>query len=125
VDVRDICRAAVNAITQGTPGQCYLLGGSWQSLATLADTIAKLGGNKKPAITLPMWLAGIGAVFLNLHATLTGSTPLYTAMSLEALKYGHKNISSLKAEKELGFVARPFGETMTDTINWFRQKSYI
>jgi dihydroflavonol-4-reductase len=72
-----------------------------------------------------MWLAGIGAVFLNLHATFTGSTPLYTAMSLEALKYGHKNISSVKAAKELGFVSRPFIETITDTISWFKQKSYI
>lgn len=125
VDVRDICRAAVNAITQGTPGQCYLLGGSWQSLETLADTISQLGGHKTPAITLPMWLAGIGAVFLNMHATVTGTIPLYTAMSLEALKFGHTNISSLKAAGELGFVARPFEETMTDTINWFRQKNYI
>lgn len=125
VDVRDICRAAINAINQGRPGECYLLGGSWQSLATLADAVSRLGGHRAPAITLPMWLAGVGAVFLNLHATVTRTTPLYTSMSLEALKFGHKNISSMKAVSELGFVSRPFMETMTDTISWFKQKSYI
>ncbi|MCI0522406.1 MAG: NAD-dependent epimerase/dehydratase family protein [Bacteroidales bacterium] len=125
VDVRDICRAAINALDQGRPGQCYLLGGSWQSLETLADIISQLGGHKAPSVTLPMWLAGVGALFLNLHATLTGSTPLYTSMSLEALKFGHKNISSQKAAEELDFVSRPFQETMTDTISWFRQKKYI
>ncbi|MCU0376675.1 MAG: NAD-dependent epimerase/dehydratase family protein [Bacteroidales bacterium] len=125
VDVRDICRAAINSINKGRPGQCYLLGGSWQSLETLAGAISQLGGHKVPAITLPMWLAGVGAIFLNLHATVSGTTPLYTPMSLEALKFGHRNISSLKAAKELEFVSRPFAQTMTDTISWFRQIRYI
>ncbi len=125
VDVRDVCSAAINAIELGVPGESYLLGGSWQSLKTMAATIEKLGGHKAPWLFLPMSVAYLGAIFLNLHATITKSIPLYTAMSLETLEHGHKNISSRKAMKALAFNPRPFEETMADTINWFKENKYI
>ena len=125
VDVRDVCSAAINAIEQGVAGESYLLGGSWQSLKTMAATIEKLGGHKAPWLCLPMSVAYFGAIFLNLHATITKSIPLYTAMSLETLKSGHMNISSGKAAKVLGFHPRPFEVTMADTISWFKENKYI
>lgn len=125
VDVRDICSAAINAMELGVPGESYLLGGSWQSLKTMAATIENLGGHKAPWLYLPMSVAYLGAIFLNLHATITKSIPLYTAMSLETLQYGHKNISSRKAAKALAFHPRPFEETMADTITWFKENKYI
>jgi dihydroflavonol-4-reductase len=125
VDVRDVCSAAISAMEHGVPGESYLLGGSWQSLKTMASTVEKLGGHKAPWLFLPMSVAYLGAIFLNLHATVTKSAPLYTAMSLDTLKHGHKNISSRKAEKTLGFSSRPFEETMADTINWFKENKYI
>jgi dihydroflavonol-4-reductase len=125
VDVRDVCSAAINAIELGVPGESYLLGGSWQSLKTMASTVEQLGGHKAPWLCLPMSVAYLGAIFLNLHATITKSVPLYTAMSLETLEHGHMNISSKKAAKALGFSPRPFEETMADTINWFKENKYI
>ncbi|MDF1558862.1 MAG: NAD-dependent epimerase/dehydratase family protein [Bacteroidales bacterium] len=125
VDVRDVCSAAINAIDRGKPGECYLLAGSWRSLKEMAAAIEKLGGHKVPALTLPFWLAQIGAVILNLHATLTGKVPLYTSMSLETLRDSHRNISSARARENLGFNARPFEETMADTLRWFKDNNYI
>jgi dihydroflavonol-4-reductase len=125
VDVRDVCSAAINAIEHGVPGESYLLGGSWQSLKTMASTIEKLGGHKAPWLYLPMSVAYLGAIFLNLHATITKSVPLYTAMSLETLKLSHKNISGRKAAKALAFHPRPFEETMADTISWYKENKYI
>ncbi len=125
VDVRDVCSAAINAIELGVPGESYLLGGSWKSLKTMAATIEKLGGHKAPWLYLPMSIAYFGAIFLNLHATITKSIPLYTAMSLETLEHGHKNISSRKAAKALAFKTRPFEETMADTITWFKENKFL
>jgi dihydroflavonol-4-reductase len=125
VDVRDVCSAAINAIELGVPGESYLLGGSWQSLKSMAAAIEKLGGHKAPWLCLPMSIAYLGAIFLNLHATVTKSVPLYTAMSLETLEQGHRNISSRKAAEALGFSPRPFEETMADTINWYKENKYI
>jgi dihydroflavonol-4-reductase len=125
VDVRDVCQTAINAIDRGKPGECYLVAGSWQSLKTMADEIELLGGHRAPGLCLPMWIASVGAVFLNLHATVTGVVPLYTSMTLETLKESHKNVSHEKASRVLGHKSRPFEETMADTINWFKENNYI
>ncbi|MBE0675254.1 MAG: NAD-dependent epimerase/dehydratase family protein [Bacteroidales bacterium] len=125
VDVRDVCSAAINAIDKGVPGECYLLSGSWKSLKDMANTIEKLGGHKTPWLNLPWWLAHVGAVVLNMHTTLTGGVPLYTSMSLDTLKESHRNISSAKAARDLGYNSRPFEETMADTIRWFKENNCI
>ena len=125
VDVRDVCYAAINAIDKGMPGECYLLSGSWKSLKDMAGTVEKLGGHKTPWLNLPWWLAHVGAVVLNMHSTLTGGIPLYTSMSLDTLKESHRNISSAKAARDLGYSSRPFEETMADTIRWFKENNYI
>jgi dihydroflavonol-4-reductase len=125
VDVRDVCQAAINAVDRGVPGECYLIAGSWQSLRTLADTVEKLGGHRAPRLCLPMWIASVGAVFLNLHTRFTGAIPLYTSMTLETLGKSHKNISQEKAARVLGYKSRPFEETMADTIRWFKENNYI
>lgn len=125
VDVRDICSAAIAAIDKGVPGECYLLAGRWKSLKEMANAVEKMGGCKAPALTVPGWLAHIGAAVLNLHATFTGSAPLYTSMSLDTLKESHRNISSAKAARDLEYKSRPFEETMADTILWFRKNNYI
>jgi dihydroflavonol-4-reductase len=125
VDVRDVCYAAINAIDKGMPGECYLLSGSWKSLKDMACTVEKLGGHKTPWLNLPWWLAHVGAGVLNMHSTLTGGIPLYTSMSLDTLKESHRNISSAKAARDLGYSSRPFEETMADTIRWFKENNYI
>lgn len=125
VDVRDVCEAAINAIDRGVPGECYLLGGSWQSLKTMADAVEELGGCRAPRLCLPMWIASVGAIFFNLQAKITGAIPLYTTMTLETLSNSHKNISKEKAARTLDYKPRPFEVTMADTIKWFKENSYI
>lgn len=125
VDVRDVCSAAINAINSGVPGECYLLGGSWQSLKTLTHEIENNGGHKPPLLNLPLWLAQIGAPFLNLHSKIRKKTPLYTSMSLHTLKDSHHKISYEKARLALKYNSRPFAETISDTIQWFRDHHYL
>lgn len=125
VDVRDVCQATVSAIDKGTGGECYLLPGNWHSLEELAGEITKQGGHQPPRLLLPVWLALAGAPFLNLHARFTHKTPLYTSVSVETLKNSHKNISGEKARSVLSFKARPFAETIADTLFWFKENKSI
>lgn len=125
VDVRDVCKVAINAIDFGIGGECYLISGSWQSLKTVGLEIEKLGGHKIPRLLLPFWLAQIGAPFLNIKAQIKKKTPLYTSISLETLKNGHRNISSAKAKSILGHHPRPFSETISDTVKWFNDYNYL
>jgi dihydroflavonol-4-reductase len=125
VDVRDICRAAINAIDQGKAGTCYLLSGSWQNLRMIGREIENLGGCRMPALELPFWMAQLGEPFLNIHSFLSKKVPLYTSVSLHTLKYSHRNISSEKAKLALDYNPRPIAATLYDTITWFRENNYL
>ncbi|HYV89647.1 MAG TPA: NAD-dependent dehydratase, partial [Candidatus Polarisedimenticolia bacterium] len=37
----------------------------------------------------------------------------------------HMFFTSAKAERELGYRARPYGEGLGDAIAWFRQVGYV
>jgi dihydroflavonol-4-reductase len=125
VDVRDVCSAAIKAMECGVPGECYLVGGSYQTLRAMAHEIEKLGGHKPPRLKLPMWIARVGIPFLNIHSAIRKKEPLYTAVSLYTLKNSHSNISHEKARMVLDHNPRPFSETLADTIGWFREHKYL
>jgi dihydroflavonol-4-reductase len=120
VDVRDVGRAVLASLERGTPGEKYILSGTWISIRELAERIEALGGSSPPGLTTPLWLAQIGAPVLNLHARITGQEPIYTRLSLSTIRNSHKNISSKKAEQALGYGKRPFMETLQDTLHWFQ-----
>jgi dihydroflavonol-4-reductase len=125
VDVRDVVSGTITAMDRGRRGESYLLSGHFVSLAELYDMLRELKGNGKKLPVLPFWLAEVGVPFLKAWARLTGSKPLYTRESVRILKSAHPGISSEKASKELGYRARPFEETLKDTIVWFKQNNYL
>jgi len=125
VDVRDVALGIVNAIDKGRNGQSYLLSGKWHSLDELQQMIFSVKGEQRRLPVLPVWAGYLGLPFAQMLATIKKQQPLYTKESLLTLVNGNKNISSEKACRELGFVARPFPETVADTISWFKQTGYL
>jgi dihydroflavonol-4-reductase len=123
VDVRDVSQAAVNAMTRGKSGERYILSGKWMSLKQLAGLIESVTGHKTTKLTVPVALAKLGLPFVNAWSMVSGKPQLYTSESLEILKTSNRNISSLKAQRELGFNPRPMEETIRDTITWFEQNN--
>ena len=124
-DVRDVALGVLNAIKNGRSGQKYLLSGNWHSLKEIQDYIIDLRGNSKKLAVMPPWVAWLGLPFIKIWSFLIKRDPLYTRESIKSLVYGHKNIRSEKAAKELGYSCRPFRETLTDTIKWFRENDYL
>jgi len=57
-------------------------------------------------------------------ASVTGKEPFLTKDALKMAQY-HMFFSSAKAERELGYVARPYREGLVDAIDWFRRSDYI
>jgi dihydroflavonol-4-reductase len=55
-----------------------------------------------------------------LIARLTGHEPLATVDGVRMAKY-RMFYSSAKAERELGYRARPYGEALAEAVSWFRQ----
>jgi len=118
VDVRDVVGGAMRAESTAPTGAKYILSGHWLSLREVAKMAEELTGVKAPGSVCPMWLARIGAPFVTAFDTLARRRPLYTAISLQALR-GHRHISHQKATRELDYQPRPFRETLIDTLEWF------
>ena len=124
-DCRDVAHAIVNSIQMGRPGEAYLLSGKWHSLKQLTGILSKVSGKKIRVTALPAFAANAGLPVVKLLATLQKKEPLYTREALDALFNGNRFISSAKAMSELNYTTRPFEETLADTFNWFRNKSYL
>jgi dihydroflavonol-4-reductase len=125
VDVRDVAAAIVAAISKGVPGNVYLLSGQWATMKMVAREIARIKGKKRTPPVMPVWLTLGLLPLVKLWARITGTTPLYTRQALGHLLYSNKMIDSTKAKTDLQFQPRSFGETIKDTITWFRQRGML
>jgi dihydroflavonol-4-reductase len=124
VDVRDVVKGALRAEEKAPAGAKYLLSGHWVSLCEVARLVAEITGVPAPGFVCPLWLAGVGAPFITAFDRIAGRRPLYTSVSLQALRDNRK-ISHKKATDELGYQPRPFKETLIDTLRWFEQNGQL
>ncbi len=118
VDVRDVAKGALSALNNGRAGHKYLLSGHWRSMEELGQMTYETTNVKPPGFVSPMWLARLGAPFVENFSKLANRRPLYTGESLCALR-SNRNISYDKAAKELGYKPRPTKETVEDVYEWF------
>lgn len=124
VDARDVSIGAICAAETAATGSCHILSGHWYSVRDVAVMAAKITGTHAPRIVVPLRLAELALPIMERLATLRGSQPLYTHAMLNALKSNH-HISHARASRDLGYTPRPFYETLTDTLNWFRTQKAV
>jgi dihydroflavonol-4-reductase len=74
-------------------------------------------GKRIAAITLPLWVAKFGAKFMPFFYKITRRRPRFTDYSLETLQ-SNSDVSSDKAQKELGYKPRELKITVKDTVDW-------
>lgn len=124
VDVRDVVAGALQAEERARTGTKYLLSGHWVSMPDLAKLVEKITGVPAPRLVCPLWLAPAGVPFAAAIARITRQRPLYTSASLKALR-SNRAISHQRAARDLGYSARPFRETIIDTLRWFEENGYL
>jgi dihydroflavonol-4-reductase len=124
VHVDDVAAGHLAAMDRGRLGERYILGGQDVSLGRMLADIAGLTGRKAPTVSLPRAPLYPLAVITEAVAYVTNKEPFLT---LDALKMAsHKMFfSSAKAERELGYAARPYIEGLADALAWFRQAGYV
>jgi dihydroflavonol-4-reductase len=123
VDARDVGTGQVLAAERGQIGQRYILGGENLSLRQ-ALTIAACEAGARP----PRWRASLGLISALVRAgEALGRLPLVQPLPLEHIKTMRewRALNCSKAHEELGFTARPFLETIRDTLAWFREYNYL
>jgi dihydroflavonol-4-reductase len=124
VDVRDVVAGAIRAGELAPAGAQYLLSGHWVSMRDIAAMVAEVTGTAAARLVCPLWLARFGAPIIKGISRLNGKRPLYTSVSLNALR-SNRHISHEKATRELGYQPRPFRETLADTLRWFEEDGQL
>ena len=119
VDTRDVADAMINACELAKGGEKYILGGHWANLIDIARQVSRITGTGPPKIVLPLWLAKPSAPLVSALDRIRHKRPLFTSISIKELE-SNRNISHVKASKELGYEPRPLQDTITDTIDWFK-----
>jgi len=120
VHVDDVAMGHVAALERGRLGERYILGGQNAGLADILATVAQLAGRKPPRIKLPRAAVYPVALAAEAVARRTGREPFVTVDGLKMSK-NLMFFTSAKAERELGYRARPYAEGIKDAIGWFRQ----
>ena len=124
VDVSEVARAHVLALSKGTPGRRYILGGENLTLKQILDKMSAITGIPSPRTKIPFAVAATYAFFEELiMGRIRGKEPRAT---LEEVRMGRKKMfaSSARAQQELGFRILPVYPAMRAAIEWFRAHGY-
>ena len=121
VDVRDVANSVCNALTQGEPGEAYILGGEYYTLKDLSRTVAKVTDKRIPCFEIPIGLVKSFLPLIGTYYKIRKQDPSVTKESIEILEFGNKHIESEKARVHLGHHSRPIEETMKDLLTWHRE----
>jgi len=124
VHVDDVAAGHVAALARGRIGERYILGGQNVALAEMLADIARLCGRAAPRFTLPRAPLYPCAMAAELIAAITGREPLLTRDGLRMSRH-RMYFTSAKAERELGYRARPYVDGLRDAIAWFRSGGYL
>ena len=122
--VDDVAEGHLLALDRGRIGERYILGGQDVTLRQMFADIAHLAGRKPPTVELPRGpLYPIAHIF-EAVARITGKEPQLTVDALNMSKR-RMFFTSAKAERDLGYTARPYQEAIADAMAWFREHGYI
>jgi dihydroflavonol-4-reductase len=124
VDVSEVARTHVAALTVGQPGRRYILGGENLTLKQILDKMSAITGIPSPKTKIPFAIAATYAFFEEwITGRMRGKEPRAT---LEEVRMGRKKMfaSSARAQQELGFRIVPVYAAMRAAIDWFRANGY-
>jgi dihydroflavonol-4-reductase len=118
VDVRDAAAGHLLAAERGAAGRRYILGGRNVGMRALFGMLAAAAGFR------PRWLPRLpGGLFAAFACCAEGRGRLVGKDPFPSLEHARLNrlfwyVSSARAERELGYRARPLAETLADAHAW-------
>lgn len=86
--------------------------------------IAEFAGRRAPRLRLPTTPLVPLAVIAESLARLTGREPFLTRDALRMAGH-HMFFTSARAERELGYSARPYQIALKDAIDWYGTAGYL
>lgn len=124
VHVDDVAAGHLAALHKGKIGERYILGGENVSLSDMLADICAVAGRRPPRWRFPHSMVMPVAYAAEGMARVTGREPFVTRDGLRMARY-RMYFNAAKAERELGFRARPYREAISDAIKWFEAAGYL
>jgi dihydroflavonol-4-reductase len=122
VHVDDVAAGHLLALERGRIGERYILGGHNLALGEILGQIARLVGRRPPRIRLPA--AALLPVAMLAEAIARRARRGEPLVTRDGVRLARKRMyfSSAKAERALGYRARPAETALRDAIDWYRAR---
>ena len=124
VSVKDVAKAAVNAIDQGRLGECYIIGNRNMSYKEVFRTIAETLDVPAPRLSIPKSLAIAYGAWNVLRSWLTGNQPRFT-WKMARIASVECYYTPQKAINELNLTLTSIEEAIMESYIWFKEKGHI
>jgi dihydroflavonol-4-reductase len=124
VHVDDVAAGHLAALERGVIGERYILGGTNVLFADMLADIARLVGRAPPRLRIPRAVVLPVAYAAEAIARVTGREPFTTVDGIRMSEH-RMFFTAAKAERDLGFHARPYLQGLEDAIGWFRAAGYL
>jgi dihydroflavonol-4-reductase len=124
VDVIDCAEGHLLAMEKAQPGERYILGGENLTLKQILDKLGAITGLPSPKIKLPYAVAlATGVIDTLVVGKMLKREPRVT---IDAVRMGRKKmfVTSVKAERELGWKPRPVDGALQRAVEWFKANGY-
>jgi dihydroflavonol-4-reductase len=123
-DARDVAKAMIAAVHKGRHGEKYAVAGCLGTFSQIFAAIEAASNIKTPSFVMPNWLV-LSMAWLDTNiSNLRKTAPTMPLDGIKTLLQQHE-ISSKKAEQELGATFRPLKETIADTVQWYKEHGYV
>ena len=124
VDVRDVAKGIISAFEKGQKGECYILSGQQISVLEIIRFLEEISGIKAPSIKVPYQIARMFGFLNGWYCNIFKTKPLFTTYSIDVLQ-SNSTVSSQKAKDNLGYLSRSIFESISDSLQWFREKGMV
>ena len=121
--IDDVVEGHILAMSEGTLGEKYILGGENISFKNLFHTIRILSGTKANLVETPKILVKIWAALQWIQYITIHKEPIITKNSIQQI-FCNKIFSSEKATRELGYRITPFEESLKRTIQFLKNQHH-
>jgi farnesol dehydrogenase len=120
----DVGAGVAAALAKGRPGDRFVLGGGNATLREFFDLVEKAGGPAVPRKSIPFAAMAAAGAASELLAGFGGPKPKVTR-GAAAMFRREWAFSSRRAERALGWKARPLADGVAATVAWMRTEGHL
>lgn len=117
--IGDVVQGIELALCKGVPGETYNICGEPISHRKAFDLICAEAHIRWPRLNIPGFLGRNFSRLLTLLSRVTGREPFWP-INLRSYVFNDWQVTSEKAQRELGFVPLDFAEGVRRTVAWYR-----